>query len=351
MRRKTIFPRTCREFDHISKFACLYDEQSVILSAVGSSGRAQPAADRDACVGFVGLGAIGAPLAAAVSEIGRPMAIFDPRTEAMQPLVDRGARACSSPAEVARHATTVMASLPTPAVVVEVLRGEDGLLAGGRMETFIDLSTTGVQTARELSALLAERGVGYLDAPLSGGVAGAEAGTLGVFAAAAPDVFEANRELLEPFSKVIVLVGEDPGMGQLAKVLNNLLSATAVTITAEAMTVAARAGLDPEALLEAFNAGSGRNSATVSKFSQQVLNRRFESGFRLELMLKDVGLALAEADVQGVSMPLGGLVEQLWRLADGIAGEGADHTEVARVYEQWAGVEIVAREESPVGDD
>jgi 3-hydroxyisobutyrate dehydrogenase-like beta-hydroxyacid dehydrogenase len=279
------------------------------------------------------------------------MAVFDPRAEAMRPLVDRGARACSSPAEVARHAPTVMASLPTPAVVTEVLRGEDGLLAGGAMETFIDLSTTGVQTARELWALLAERGVDYLDAPLSGGVAGAEAGTLGVFAAARPEVFEAHRELLEPFSKTIVLVGEEPGMGQLAKVMNNLLSATALTITAEAMTVGARAGLDPEALLEAFNAGSGSNSATVSKFPQQVVTRRFDSGFRLELMLKDVGLALAEADVQGVSMPLGGLVEQLWRLADTLAGEGADHTEVARIYEEWAGVEVAAREESVHGDD
>lgn len=302
-------------------------------------------------MGFVGLGAIGSHLAAAVSTTGRPMAVFDPRAEAMQPLVERGARACASPAEVARHAPTVMASLPTPPVVVEVLRGEDGLLAGGAMETFIDLSTTGVQTARELDALLAEQGVAYLDAPVSGGVAGAEAGTLGVFAAAAPAVFEANRELLEPFSKVIVLVGEEPGMGQLAKVLNNLLSAAAMTITSEAMAVAVHAGLDPEALLEAFNAGSGRNSATASKFPQQVLNRRFDSGFRLELMLKDVGLALAEADVQGVAMPLGGLVEQLWRLADTVAGAGADHTEVARVYEEWAGVEVVAREEALRGDD
>ncbi|OJU85499.1 MAG: hypothetical protein BGO11_00720 [Solirubrobacterales bacterium 70-9] len=302
-------------------------------------------------MGFVGLGAIGSHLAAAVASTGRPMAVFDTRAEAMQPLVERGARACSSPAEVAALAPTVMASLPTPPVVVEVLRGEDGLLAGGAMETFIDLSTTGVQTARELSALLAERGVAYLDAPLSGGVAGAEARTLGVFAAAPADVFEANRDLLEPFSKVIVLVGAEPGMGQLAKVMNNLLSATAVTITSEAMTVAARAGLDPAALLEAFNAGSGRNSATVSKFPQQVLTREFDSGFRLELMLKDVGLALAEADVQGVSMPLGGLVEQLWRLADTVAGEGADHTEVARVYEGWAGVEIAAREESLRGED
>lgn len=302
-------------------------------------------------VGFVGLGAIGSHLAAAVAETGRPMAVYDTRPDAMRQLVAGNATACESPAEVASRAATVMVSLPTPAVVLEVVRGEEGLLSGGAMETFVDLSTTGVQTARELAAVLAERDVAYLDAPVSGGVAGAEAGTLAVFAAAAPAVFEANRELLEPFSQAIVLVGEQPGMGQLAKVLNNLLSATAVTITSEAMAVGAAAGLDPEALLEAFNAGSGRNTATANKFPNQVINRRFDSGFRLELMLKDVRLALAEAGSQGTAMPLGGLVEQLWMLADSVAGEGADHTEVARVYEQWSGVEIAKPEESLRGDD
>src|SRR5690606_23733992 len=139
-------------------------------------------------------------------------------------------------------------------------------------------------------------------------------GTLAVFAAAAPAAFEAHRELLEPIPHAIVVVGVEPGMGQLAKALNNLLSAAAVAITAEAVTVGARAGLDPAALLEAFNAGSGRNTATANQFPNQVLNRRFDSGFRLELMLKDVRLALAAAGAQGTAMPLGGLVEQLWTL-------------------------------------
>lgn len=302
-------------------------------------------------VGFVGLGEMGSRMAAALLESGRSLVVFDTRAEMVSALVEGGAESAQSPADVASRAATVMVSLPTPDIVREVLRGEDGLLEGGGMSTFVDLSTTGLANARELAVALSERGVDYLDAPISGGIAGAEARTLAVFAAGSDEVFERCRPLLDAFSKVVVRVGEEPGLGQLAKVLNNLLSATAVAITAEAMTVGVGAGLDPEALLEAFNSGTGRNSATATKFPNQVLNRRFQSGFRLELMLKDVRLALQEAGAQGTAMPLGGLVEQLWMLADGVAGEGADHTEVARVYEQWACVEIAAREESLRGDD
>ncbi len=293
-------------------------------------------------VGFVGLGAIGSHLAAAVAESGRELAVHDTRVEAMRPLVAAGASACESPAEVASRAATVMVSLPTPDIVRQVVRGDGGLLEGGAMETFVDLSTTGMQTSRELAALLSERSVAYLDAPVSGGVAGAEARTLAVFAAGDAAVFEANHDLLEPFARAIVRVGAEPGQGQLAKLLNNLLSATAMAITAEAMTVGTAAGLDPDALLEAFNAGSGRNTATAAKFPDHVVNRRFGSGFRLELMLKDVRLAVAEAGGLGLPMILGGNVEQLWALAALTAGEGADHTEVVRLFEGWAGVEVAS---------
>jgi 3-hydroxyisobutyrate dehydrogenase-like beta-hydroxyacid dehydrogenase len=294
-------------------------------------------------VGFVGLGAIGSHLARSVVEAGVPLAVFDPRPEAVAALVDAGAVGAESVTEIAGSAETVMVSLPTPDVVHQVLAGDGGLLGGEAMRTFVDLSTTGPRTARELAALLAERGIEYVDAPVSGGVAGAEARKLAVFAAAGRAPFERVRPLLEPFSERIVHVGSVPGQGQLAKLLNNLLSATAMAITSEALTLGVRAGLDPDALLEAFNAGSGRNSATVSKFPQQVVNRRFESGFRLELMLKDVRLALEEGRAQGVPMPLGGTVEQLWMLAGASAEESSDHTEVVRLFEDWAGVTVEAK--------
>jgi len=301
-------------------------------------------------VGFVGLGAMGSQLALALLESGLDLLVFDSRPEAVAAFEREGATGCGSVAEVSGLAETVMVSLPSPEIVREVACGEGGLLSGGAMRTLVDLSTSGAATARELAAVLSERGVDYLDAPVSGGVAGAEARTLGVFAAAPAEVFDRCRHLLEPFSATVVRVGERPGQGQLAKVLNNLLSATAMSITAEALVVGAREGLDPGALLEAFNAGSGRNTATASKFPTHVVTRRFESGFRLELMLKDVRLALDEARALGVAMPLGGAVEQLWLQAGAAAEEGADHTEIVRLCEERAGVTVESRRESASAD-
>jgi 3-hydroxyisobutyrate dehydrogenase-like beta-hydroxyacid dehydrogenase len=296
-----------------------------------------------AAVGFVGLGAIGSQLARGLLEAGVRLVVYDRRPEAVTPLLREGAVGAESVAEIARGAEAVMVSLPTPEVVREVLAGEGGLLEGGAMRTFVDLSTTGPRTARELSTLLAKREIAYVDAPVSGGVIGAEARRLAVFVGAEEGAFERVRTLLEAFSETIVHVGPRPGQGQLAKLLNNLLSATAMAITSEAMAVGVRSGLEPDALLQAFNAGSGRNSATASKFPGQVVNRRFESGFRLRLMLKDVRLALEEARAQGVPMPVGGAVEQLWTLAGASAEEDSDHTEVVRLYEEWAGVEVEAK--------
>jgi 3-hydroxyisobutyrate dehydrogenase-like beta-hydroxyacid dehydrogenase len=296
-----------------------------------------------AAVGFVGLGAIGSQLARGLLEAGVRLSVYDRRPEAVAALASEGAVGASSVAEIAGCAETVMVSLPTPEVVREVLSGEGGLLTGGVMKTFVDLSTTGPRTAGELAGILDERGIAYVDAPVSGGVAGAEVRRLAVFASGERGAFERVRPLLEAFSETIVHVGPRPGQGQLAKLLNNLLSATAMAIVSEAMTVGVRGGLSPDALLEAFNAGSGRNSATASKFPNHVVNRRFESGFRLQLMLKDVRLAMEEARAEGVPMPVGEAVEQLWSLAGTSAGEDTDHTEVVRLYEDWTGVTVEAK--------
>ncbi len=299
-------------------------------------------------VGLVGLGAMGAAFAERLLGAGRELAVYDTREDATAPFAGR-TEVCASPAAVAQQAETVMVSLPTPDVVAAVVRGEGGLLGGG-LSTFVDLSTTGLHTARELAALLSERGVAYLDAPVSGGVAGARAGTLGIFAAGDEEVFERCEPLLQPFARTIVHVGPEPGQGQLAKVLNNLVSATAMAITAEAVAAGVHAGLDPDALLQAFNSGSGRNTATTTKFPEQVVNRRFASGFRLELMLKDVRLALAAAREEEVPMLLGGVVEQLWTLAAADGDETADHTEIARLFERWAGVTIESQQEAARAD-
>jgi 3-hydroxyisobutyrate dehydrogenase-like beta-hydroxyacid dehydrogenase len=291
-------------------------------------------------IGFVGLGAIGGPLSSALLEDGYPLAVFDLNDEAMRPLVERGAIACTSPAKVADIATTVLVSLPTPSTVHEVACGDNGLICGKKIRTFVDLSTTGSRVAQDIASSFADARIDHVDAPLSGGVAGANARSLTAMIAGDREACEGVRPLLESFSKNIVWVGEAPGHAQIAKLLNNLLSATALLITAEATTFGKSAGLDPQALLEIFNSSSGRNSATLEKFPQQILTRRFASGFRLELMRKDVTLCLEEAREQNFPMLLASVVQQLWTLGAAHAGDQADHTEIVRLFEDWTGQTI-----------
>ena len=288
-------------------------------------------------VGFVGLGAMGAHMAARLLDAGHGLAIFDTRAEAMAPHVARGALACVSVAAVADAAETVLVSLPTPDVVRDVA---DGLLAGAAMRAYVDLSTTGPAMAAQVAATLRDAGVACLDAPVSGGVAGAQAGTLTIMAAGEEAAFERLRPLLEVLGGNVVLVGSEPGQGQLAKVLNNLLSASAIAITGEALALGVHGGLSARTLLDVFNSSSGRNTASAEKFPRHVLPRTFGAGFRLELMHKDVQLCLAEAQRQGVPMALGGAVGELWARAAASAAGGADCTEIVRMLEADAGVVV-----------
>lgn len=291
----------------------------------------------DMTIGFVGLGAMGQHMAARLLDAGHELAVFDTRPEAVEPHAARGATACDSAAEVADVARTVLVSLPTPDVVRDVANELSG---GETIETYVDLSTTGPPVAAEVAAMLTASGVACLDAPVSGGVAGAKAGSLTIMAAGDTAGFERTRPVLEVIGKNVVHVGDEPGQGQLAKVLNNLLSATALAITAEAVALGVRGGLSARTLVDVFTKSSGRNSATDDKFPRHVLPRTFGAGFRTELMNKDVQLCLAEAQRQGVPMMLGGSVAQLWSLAAATADDGADCTEIVQMVEGWAGVVI-----------
>lgn len=291
----------------------------------------------DMTIGFVGLGAMGQHMAARLLDAGHELAVFDTRPEAVEPHAARGATACDSAAEVADVARTVLVSLPTPDVVRDVANELSG---GETIETYVDLSTTGPPVAAEVAAMLTASAVACLDAPVSGGVAGAKAGSLTIMAAGDAAVFERTRPVLEVIGRNVVHVGDEPGQGQLAKVLNNLLSATALAITAEAVALGVRSGLSARTLVDVFTKSSGRNSATDDKFPRHVLPRTFGAGFRTELMNKDVQLCLAEAQRQGVPMMLGGSVAQLWSLAAATADDGADCTEIVQMVEGWAGVVI-----------
>jgi 3-hydroxyisobutyrate dehydrogenase-like beta-hydroxyacid dehydrogenase len=293
-------------------------------------------------LGFIGLGNMGAPMAGRLLDAGYALTVFDTRADALRPFVAKGAQTASSPAALASAVDTVLVSLPTPDIVKQVVLGPDGLSSGTRLRTFVDLSTTGPRTAEEIAKELAAKGIAALDSPVSGGVGGAQKGTLAVMISGPKERFEALRPALEIIGKVFYL-GEKPGLGQMMKLANNLLSATALAITSEAMVLGVKAGLDPKVMLDVINAGSGRNSASQDKFPKAILPRTFDFGFANGLMYKDVKLCLEEASALGVPMWVASAVRQMWLLACTQIGPEQDFTTIVKCVEQWAGVEVAAK--------
>jgi 3-hydroxyisobutyrate dehydrogenase-like beta-hydroxyacid dehydrogenase len=293
-------------------------------------------------LGFIGLGNMGAPMAGRLLDAGYALTVFDTRADALRPFVAKGAQTASSPAALASAVDTVLVSLPTPDIVKQVVLGPDGLSSGTKLRTFVDLSTTGPRTAEEIAKELAAKGIAALDSPVSGGVGGAQKGTLAVMISGSKERFEALRPVLEIIGKVFYL-GEKPGLGQMMKLANNLLSATALAITSEAMVLGVKAGLDPKVMLDVINAGSGRNSASQDKFPKAILPRTFDFGFANGLMYKDVKLCLEEASALGVPMWVASAVRQMWLLACTQMGPEQDFTTIVKCVEQWAGVEVAAK--------
>jgi 3-hydroxyisobutyrate dehydrogenase-like beta-hydroxyacid dehydrogenase len=247
---------------------------------------------------------------------------------------------------VASAARIVFASLPTPRIVLDVVAGADGLRKGTAIQTFVDLSTSGAAAAIEIDKALRERGVDALDAPVSGGVAGARAGTLAIMVSGPRPAFAR----VEPLVKVLgrpFFVGEKPGLGQTLKLANNLMSQAAIAITAEALALGVKAGIDPTVMLEVLNVSSGRNTASADKFPKHVLTRRFDFGFSTGLAFKDVRLCLEEAAALGVPMALGAAVRDVLAATQDKFGPDSDCTCVARVVEERAGCEITANRGNP----
>lgn len=291
-------------------------------------------------LGFVGLGRMGGAMASRLIDAGYELSIYDTQPAATAPLVARGATLAGSPAEVASSAETVLLSLPTPDVVKAVTLGENGLLRGNGIRTVIDLSTSGPGTAMRVAEGLAARDIALIDAPVSGGIAGAKGGTLAVMASGPRTVFETIAEpILKNFGKVFY-TGEKAGLAQTAKLVNNLLAAAALVISSEGMAMGVKAGLDPKTLLDIINISSGRNSATQDKFPRSVLPGTFDFGFATGLSYKDVRLCLDEAEAMGVPMIMGAVVRQILALTQAKYGAESDFTSIAKLSEEWAGVEI-----------
>jgi len=287
-------------------------------------------------VGFIGLGRMGEPMALRLVAAGYELVVYDVRPESVAALTAKGARAAASPAAVASAVDTVLLSLPTPPIVREVAANVSG---GSKVKTVIDLSTTGATAAREIAAALAAKGITAVDSPVSGGVAGAVAGTLAVMVAGPRALCAELEPMLAVFGKVF-FIGERPGMGQTMKLANNLLSATAMAATAEAVVFGVKSGLDPAVMCDVINAGSGRNTASMDKVPKQVITRKFAQGFATGLMYKDVRLCLEEAEAAGAPMPVSTAVRAMWARANDELGGDSDMTAIVQLLERAAGVVV-----------
>jgi 3-hydroxyisobutyrate dehydrogenase-like beta-hydroxyacid dehydrogenase len=288
--------------------------------------------------GFIGLGRMGGAMARRLIEAGHRVVAFDLRESARDALAAQGARVTSSARAVADAVPVVFLSLPNPAVVVDTVLGTHGAILGNRLEVCVDLSTSGPEAAIRLSAALAERHIASLEAPVSGGIKGAREGTLSLMVAGPKVAWERVQPLLEIFGRPFFM-GETAGAGQTMKLVNNLLGACAIAITAEGMTIGVKAGLDPKRMVEVLNVSSGRSSATQDKWPRAVLPRTFDFGFTAGLALKDLRLCLAAARVLGVPLGVGTAVSQLLERTVTALGEDADFTAMTKIVESDAGLD------------
>jgi len=293
----------------------------------------------DRNLGFIGVGRMGGRVARRLVDAGYSLTVFDTSDAVVRPFVERGATAVQSPAAVASACEIVITCLPTPAVVHKVALGPAGVVEGSRVKIFIDMSTTGATYARKIAEGLSAKGIKSVDAPISGGLVGAEKGTLAVMVSGEEALLPRLKPIMEVFGTMYVL-GHEPGMGQTMKLLNNLLSATAMAIASEAVVMGVKAGLDARQVCEVISAGTGRNSATADKIPRCVIPRAFNTGFAISLLNKDVRLCLEEADALGVPMVVGNAVRQLLAITQASEGPDADMTEVVRPLEKWTGVEV-----------
>ena len=273
-------------------------------------------------IGWIGVGSMGHRMSRHLVAAGYPLVVADAVSTAKAP---EGATVAKSNGEVASRADIVILSLPDGAVSVSVAR-EIAAAKPRRVKTVIDTSTIGIKAAEEVASLLEAADIAFIDAPVSGGTAGADKATLAIMAACPQETFERFKPLLGLMGKPFY-VGPKPGQGQAVKLLNNFLSATALAATSEAIAFGTGQGIDMKTILDIVNASTGRNSATDDKFPRRIMHGRFDAGFTAKLQLKDISLYLENARAAGIPDEIAKVVVDVWTRME-TAMPGADITQM-----------------------
>jgi 3-hydroxyisobutyrate dehydrogenase len=291
-------------------------------------------------VAFIGVGRMGGRMARRLLEAGHRVVVCDPEPAAVAAAVARGAEPARTPGDAATRAELILCSLPDPATAEKAVTGAGGVLAGGRAgRAVVDVGTGDPATARRLGDACSAAGVGFLDAPVSGGVAGAERGSLTMMVGGEAAVLEACRPVLSVLAAEIVHAGP-VGAGQVVKLCNNIVAATNVAVLGEVLVAGVRAGVDLSVLTRAIGSGSGGSYVLDAYLPAGLFSDERPTGFALDLMHKDIGLFMQAGAQLGLPLPLSGLVQQLYTLAraDGLGQR--DWTSVAEIYERLAGVRL-----------
>ena len=291
-------------------------------------------------IGFIGLGMMGAPMSKRLLDAGYKIVGFDVSHDALERARTEGITIASSPRGVAEQCGLVITMLANSEIVEKVVLGADGVITGAvQGAVLIDMTSAYPMSTRKIAAELEKQHISMLDAPVSGGVSGAEQGTLSIIAGGDNEIFERCLPIFEVLGKNIFHMGS-LGSGHSMKAINNFLSACSVVATAEAVVVATKAGLDPNKVVEVLQVSTGRNYATDRKFPKFVLPRTFDDGFRVDLLSKDLDIFTRLARELGVPTFTAHTVHQIYHfaLSHGYGQKG--HTSIVQLIEEWAGVEI-----------
>ena len=293
-----------------------------------------------ATLGYIGTGNMGQPMAGRLLDAGHQLLVCDIDKAAMAPLLERQAQAATSAKDLADRAEIVISSLPTNAAIRDGVLGTEGLIHGSALRIYVNAGTTGSPFAIEISEALAEKGIATLEAPISGGPSGARAGTLSVMVSGPKSAYDEVAPYLRAYGTTLVYCGEGPGLAQVLKLANNMLYATGVIAASEAVAMGVKAGIDANVMLEAISAGSGRNAAIDEVFPRHVVTRKFDYGAALQTLIKDIDLALAEGDAQGVPQLVCQQARQILKIAEHQGWQQRDVSELTKLIEGWAGIEI-----------
>jgi 3-hydroxyisobutyrate dehydrogenase-like beta-hydroxyacid dehydrogenase len=291
-------------------------------------------------VGFIGLGAMGVPMSQRLLEAGYPLVVFDVRKEAVETIVKKGARGAASSKEVAEQCGKVITIVPNSEAVEQVVFGPAGLLEGMKAgSVLMEMTSAYPPSTLKVNQALAVKGVHMIDAPVSGGVVGAVAGTLSVMVGGDEKIFESCRPILSVMGKNLFYIG-GIGFGHTLKAINNFLSATTLAATSEALILASKMGISPQRAVEVLQVSTGRSYATELKIPKFVLPRTFNSGFTLELMHKDLNTVTRMAREYKVPMLLANLVQELYGYSLAHGDNKTDHTAIFSSLEDLAGTKV-----------